>query len=112
MPPLYIPERGDIAWMTLDPQSGREQAGRRPVIILSLARYNRAAGLAVVCPITSRVKNYPYEELIPDGSPVAGVVLADQIKSLDWTTRRAEFIGRFSAEFVDAVLFKVDSLFI
>ncbi len=112
MSSAYIPERGDVVWMNLSPQAGREQSGRRPVVVLSPASYNRKASLALVCPVTSRVKGYPYEEVVPDGSPVSGVVLADHVKSLDWAARDAEFIGRLTPEFVAIVLFKVQSLFV
>lgn len=112
MPSTYIPERGDVVWMDLNPQAGREQSGRRPVVVLSLASYNQRAGLAVVCPVTSRAKGYPYEEAVPEGAPVVGVVLGDHVKSLDWRARRAEFIGRLSSEFVSSILFKVQSIFV
>ena len=86
-----VPERGDIIWLNFDPQSGHEQAGRRPALILSPSSYNGRLGLAVACPITSRVKGYPFEVSLPDGLAVGGVVLADQVKSVDWRTRRAVF---------------------
>src|SRR5256712_14029729 len=80
----YIPERGDAVWITLDPQAGHEQAGRRPALVLSPSAYNGRVGLALFCPITNQVKGYPFEVLIPPGSPVTGVVGSDQVKSLDW----------------------------
>lgn len=86
----YAPERGDIVWLQFDPQSGHEQAGRRPALVISPRLYNRKVGLALFCPITSNVKGYPFEVLIPPGSKAKGVVLSDQIKSLDWRVRRAE----------------------
>lgn len=86
----YAPERGDIVWLQFHPQSGHEQAGRRPALVISPRLYNRKVGLALVCPITSSVKGYPFEVLIPPGSKAEGVVLSDQIKSLDWRARRAE----------------------
>lgn len=91
VPSVEVPDRGDVMWLTLDPQSGHEQAGRRPVLVLSPASYNGRLGLALICPITSRVKGYPFEVPLPGGLAVAGVVLADQVKSLDWRTRKAEF---------------------
>ncbi len=94
MPISYIPERGDVIWISLDPRAGHEQAGRRPAVVLSPASYNRKVGLAILCPVTSQVKEYPFEVRIPSGLPVSGVVLADQLKSLDWKIRRAEFLGR------------------
>jgi mRNA interferase MazF len=81
-----------VIWLSLAPQLGREQRGRRPALVLSPKSYNRLTGLCVVCPITSRVKGYPFEVMLPSGLEVEGVVLADQIKSLDWAERRAEFI--------------------
>ena len=90
----YTPDRGDVVWLSLAPQAGREQKGRRPALVLSPKSYNRLTGLCVVCPITSRVKGYPFEVCIPEGFAVEGVVLADQLKSLDWNERRAELICR------------------
>src|SRR3954471_14030479 len=90
--PTYVPQRGDAVWITLTPQAGHEQAGRRPALVLSPASYNGKVGLALLCPITSQIKGYPFEVRLPDGLPVAGVVLADQIKALDWRARHAERI--------------------
>lgn len=95
---LYIPQRADTVWMDFSPQSGREQAGRRPALVISRLRYNRRAGLALVCPITSKVKGYRFEVPIPEGLPVSGVVLADHVKSLDWRSRRTEFACQMPAE--------------
>jgi mRNA interferase MazF len=80
----YVPERGDLLWLTFDPQAGHEQAGRRPALVLSPAAYNRRAKLALVCPITSRAKGYPFEVALPAALPLSGVVLADHLKSADW----------------------------
>lgn len=88
----YVPGRGDVAWITLDPQAGHEQAGRRPAAVISPRAYNSKVGLFLVCPITSRIKGYPFEVVIPPGMPVSGAILADQCKSLDWKARRAEFL--------------------
>lgn len=90
----YIPERGDLVWLSFDPQAGREQAGRRPALVLSPALYNERAGLAFVCPITSRVKGYPFEVVLPEGLPVSGAILVDHLKSADWMARRAELAGK------------------
>jgi mRNA interferase MazF len=106
----YIPERGDAVWITLDPQAGHEQAGRRPALVLSPAAYNGRVGLAVFCPITSQVKGYPFEVAIPAGLPVSGVVGADQVKSLDWRARKAARIGRLSKEVVAQVLQRLRTL--
>ncbi len=88
----YAPERGDVVWITLQPQAGHEQAGRRPALVVSPLAYNRKVGLALLCPITGRAKGYPFEVAIPRGLPVRGVVLADQVKSLDWRARHAELL--------------------
>lgn len=88
-----VPDRGHLVWISLDPQSGHEQAGRRPALILSPASYNGPVGLALFCPITGQAKGYPFEVPLPAGLPLASVVLADHIKSLDWRSRRAEYAG-------------------
>src|SRR5438552_15502873 len=93
----YVPERGDAVWITLDPQAGHEQAGRRPALVLSPSAYNGRVGLALFCPITSQVKGYPFEVPIPAGSSVTGVVGADQVKSLDWRGRKAARLGAVPA---------------
>jgi mRNA interferase MazF len=93
----YVPDAGDLVWLTFDPQAGREQRGRRPAVVLTPRTYNERAGLAVVCPVTSSVKGYPFEVSIPDGAAVTGVVLADHLKSLDWKERRTEFGGTLPA---------------
>ena len=110
MPAHYIPDRGDIAWMCFDPQMGHEQAGRRPALILSPLGYNRKVGLALLCPITGRVKGYPFEVLLPKGIDVNGAVLSDQLKSMDWRLRRAEFIAKAPENIVLDVLGKAQSL--
>ena len=94
----YVPERGDVVWITLNPQAGHEQAGRRPAVVLSPGAYNGKVGLAILCPITNRIKGYPFEVLIPAGLPVTGVILADQVKSLDWRARDAVWICRLPSE--------------
>ena len=87
----YVPGNGDIVWLTFNPQAGHEQAGRRPALALSPRSYNRKTGLALFCSITSRAKGYPFEVVLPVAGAVTGVVLADQIKSLDWRARRVRF---------------------
>jgi mRNA interferase MazF len=87
----YVPRRGDLVWLGFDPQAGHEQAGRRPAFVLSPEPYNRKTGLLLACPVTSKVKGYPFEVPLPSGLAIGGVILADQIKSLDWKARRAEF---------------------
>lgn len=105
-----VPERGDLVWLTFNPQAGHEQAGRRPAVVLSPAAYNGKVGLALLCPITSRIKGYPFEVTLPDGSPVHGAVLADQVKSLDWRARRAERMGTIPRRLVSEILEKVGLL--
>jgi len=106
----YVPERGDAVWLDLDPQSGHEQKGRRPALVLSPASYNGKVGLAILCPVTSRTKGYPFEVALPDDSGLEGVVLADQVKSLDWRARKAELIGRLPDAVTDEVLGKLGAL--
>ena len=99
----YIPDGGDLVWLTFDPQAGHEQRSRRPALILSPRAYNSKARLALACPITSHPKGYPFEVAIPTGAPVSGVVLADQLKSMDWMERRAEYAGRADDEVLEEV---------
>jgi mRNA interferase MazF len=106
----YVPARGDAVWITLDPQAGHEQAGRRPALVLSPAAYNGRVGLALFCPITSQVKGYPFEVPLPAGLPVTGVVGADQVKSLDWRVRKASRIGAVPKEVVAQVLQRLQVL--
>jgi mRNA interferase MazF len=106
----YVPDRGDAIWLAFNPQTGHEQAGRRPALVLSPAAYNGRVGLLLCCPITTQIKGYPFEVGIPPGLPVSGVVLSDQIKSLDWQARRADFIVTLSQPVVDAVLGKLETL--
>lgn len=87
----YVPEAGDLVWLTFDPQAGREQRGRRPALILSPRSYNERRGLALACPITSQIKGYPFEVVLPDETGISGAVLADHVKSVDWKSRRAKF---------------------
>jgi mRNA interferase MazF len=94
----YIPERGDFVWITLNPQAGHEQAGRRPAVVLSPRTYNKPSGLALFCPSTNRTKVYPFEVHLSEQSPVTGVVLVDQLRSLDWQVRHMEFIGELDAQ--------------
>jgi mRNA interferase MazF len=106
----YLPERGDAIWLNFNPQSGHEQAGHRPALVLSPAAYNRRVGLAIFCSITSQIKGYPFEVLIPDGLDVSGAVLSDQVKSLDWKARNAQFICKLPDDVVEAVLQKLGTL--
>lgn len=103
----FVPDRGDIVWIDTQPQAGHEQSGRRPALVLSPAAYNDKASLALLCPITSQVKGYPFEVALPPRAKVSGVVLADQVRSLDWRARSATSAGRASAEVVTDVLAKL-----
>ena len=106
----YVPSRGDIVGLSLTPRAGREQAGHRPALVLSPRTYNGRTGLALMCPITSRVKGYPFEVALPSASNVSGVVLADPIKRLDWRARRARYECRTTTQVVGEVLDKVGVL--
>lgn len=106
----YIPDRGDAVWINLNPRAGHEQAGRRPAVVLSPASYNGKVGLAVLCPITSQVKGYPFEVIIPKGLRVSGAILTDQVKSLDWRARKAALICRLGEDTMAEVLQKLGTL--
>jgi mRNA interferase MazF len=106
----YFPERGDAVWLNLNPQSGREQSGRRPVLIVSPLAYNKKVGLALVCPITNQAKGYAFEVEIPKNLKVKGVALSDHIKSADWKTRNIEFICKVPEEIVEDVIGKLNTL--
>ena len=107
---MAAPERGDLVWLTFTPQAGHEQAGRRPALVLSPRAYHQRTPYAVVCPITSRAKGYPFEVSLPAGLDVAGVVLADQLKSLDWRRRRAAFAVTLPAATVEEAMAKALTL--
>jgi mRNA interferase MazF len=106
----YVPNRGDVVWLAFTPQAGREQAGRRPAVVLTPARYNDKAGLAICCPVTSHAKGYPFEVELPKDSPVTGVILADQVKSLDWRARGAALACRVPDGVLEEVLLKLGAL--
>lgn len=106
----YVPERGDIVWLHFDPQAGHEQAGRRPALVVSPRSYNRRVGLALFCPITSQVKGYPFEVVLPHGFAVRGAVLSDQLKSLDWRARLAKRIERLPADVMEEAAGKILAL--
>jgi mRNA interferase MazF len=108
----YVPRRGDAVWITLDPQAGHEQAGRRPALVLSPAAYNGRVGLALLCPITNQAKGYPFEVPLPEGLPVTGVVGADQVKSLDWRARKASLIGAVPEEVVAEAVRRLQTLLV
>ncbi len=106
----YVPRRGDVVWISLNPQAGHEQAGRRPALVLSPHPYNAKVGLALMCPITSQVKSYPFEVAVPGGLPVVGVVLSDHIRSLDWRARKAELACTLPRQTTGEVLAKLQTL--
>lgn len=106
----YCPGRGDIVWLTLLPRLGHEQSGRRPVLVLSPRRYNARVGLCLVCPITSAAKAYPFEVVLPEDGPITGVVLADQIKSVDWRARKAQWGMTTTADVIEDVLARLRTL--
>ena len=103
---MTIPARGDLVWLDFDPQAGHEQPGRRPAIVLSESDFNDLTGFALVCPITNQVKEYPFEVPLPEGLIFTGVVLTDQMKSLDVTKRRIKIVGTIDveSEFMKAIL--------
>jgi mRNA interferase MazF len=104
----YVPDTGEIAWINFTPQAGHEQAGRRPALVLSPAAYNGKTGLMICCPLTTQIKNYPFEVFI--GGTSANAVLADQMKSLDWRSRDARPKGRVSPEQLAEVRAKIHAL--
>ena len=106
----YCPRRGDIVWLHFSPQAGHEQAGRRPALVLSPESYNRKVGLALFCPITSQVKGYPFEVAVPPGLEISGVVLADQVKNLDWKARDTRFGCQVPAATLQEVVAKLGAL--
>lgn len=108
----YAPDRGEVIWLTFDPQSGHEQSGRRPAVVLSPRAYNARTSLALLCPVTSSVKGYPFEVEIPDGLAIAGVILADQVRNLDWKSRRASMICELPRATIDEVLGKLEALLV
>ncbi|HPO03189.1 MAG TPA: endoribonuclease MazF [Treponemataceae bacterium] len=105
----YTPEKGDIVWLDVTPQSGHEQRGRRPAIVLSKKAYNQKIGLALFCPITSKEKGYPFEVKIV-GKKITGCVLSDQIKSLDWTERNIEYIEESNKDIIEEIIEKIELL--
>ncbi len=107
----YVPQRGDVVWLTFNPQAGHEQAGRRPAVVLSPTAYNQKVGLAIFCPITNQIKGYPFEVLVPAGLAITGAILADQVKSLDWRARQAELIDTLPDITITEVLQKLNKLF-
>ena len=106
----FVPEREDVVKMSFDPQSGHEQAGWRPALVVSPSAYNRASSLALLCPITSGAKGYPFEVPLPDDLAITGVVLTDQIRSLDWRARKARLVTRAPDAVIREVLARLEPL--
>lgn len=106
----YVPQRGDLIWIDFDPQVGREQRGRRPALVLSPKKYNAKSALALICPVTSKAKGYPFEVALPEGLEVGGVILADQLRSLDYQGRSARFISRLPMEKCQEVIGRAQAL--
>ena len=106
----YCPKRGDVVWLSFTPQAGHEQAGHRPALTLSPEPYNKKTGLAIFCPMTTQIKNYPFEVPISSGDKISGAVLADQVKSLDWQVRGARFYFKASESVLSEVSSKLGVL--
>ena len=102
----YVPSPGDIVWLEFTPQAGHEQAGRKPAMVLSKTAYNEKTGLGIFCPITSKIKGYPFEVKIT-GKKISGVILSDQVKSLDWKARNARFIEKAGTLVLKEVISKI-----
>jgi len=109
-PKQYVPDRGDVVWLQFNPQAGHEQAGRRLALVISPKAYNDKVGLALFCPVTSQVKGYPFEVALPSGGEASGVILSDQIKSLDWRAHHAEKFDAVSSGAMQEVLAKIRTL--
>lgn len=106
----YCPKRGDVVWLSFEPQAGREQTGHRPALTLSPEYYNRRTGIAVFCPITTQIKGYPFEVAIPPGFKAAGAIISDHVKSQDWTIRGSQFLCKLPDSVVSEVLRKLNAL--
>lgn len=106
----YVPWRGDVVWIDLEPHKGPEQTGHRPSVVLSRSDYNRKTSLAVICPITTKAKGYPFEVSIPKGLAVTGVILADQIRCVAWRERNTTFISQIPVATLEKVWQKIEIL--
>ena len=107
--PAYIPEKGDFITLSFDPQSGHEQRGRRPALVISNFLFNKATGLAIVCPITNTNRNIPFHLPVPSGSSLTGFVMAEQVKSVDYNARKAKFVEKAPSQFIEDVIAVVDA---
>lgn len=106
----YIPSRGDIVRLNFNPQSGREQSGKRPAVVISPKSYNEKTGLAIFCPITTKIKGYPFEVILPFGFKTKGTILADHVKNLDWMARRVKFVEALSSSALSEIMEKLNLL--
>lgn len=106
--PTYTSSKGDFITLSFDPQSGHEQKGRRPALVISNSAFNRATGLAIVCPITNTNRNIPFHLPVPANSSLTGFVMAEQVKSVDYRTRQAELVEPAAVDFVDDVIALID----
>ncbi len=106
----YTPARGDVVWINFDPQAGHEQKGRRPAVVVSSTLYNGRSDLALICPVTNRIKNYPFEVVLPAGLPVTGAVLCDQVKNVDWTARDTRFLCALPVDILELVIAKIEAI--
>jgi len=106
----YVPDSGEIVWIMFNPKTGHEQEGHRPALVLSPKEYNGKVGLGLFCPITSQIKGYPFEVMIPEGLEVKGAILSDQVKSLDWKARKAKFSCKLPPEKFNEVIKKLSTL--
>lgn len=106
--PKYIPQKGDFITLTFDPQSGHEQKGRRPALVVSNFLFNKHTNLALVCPITNTDRKIPFHLPVPSSSKVTGFVMVEQVKSIDFNTRKAKFIGKAAQDFLDDVIEVLD----
>jgi mRNA interferase MazF len=106
----YVPDAGDVVWINFSPHTGHEQGGRRPAVVLSPRLYNEKVGLAVMCPVTSRVKGYPFEVTLPKASKIRGVILPDHVRSLDWQKRQTQKAGRLPLDTLEEVRMQLATL--
>ena len=107
--PAYVPRKGDLVALSLDPQSGHEQRGRRPALVISNDLFNRGTGLCIACPITTTRRDYPFHVPIPDDPNVRGLVMVEQVRSIDFRSRKAKRIGRISDQILAEVLSMLDA---
>lgn len=109
---IYVPDRGDLVWITLNPIAGHEQAGRRPAMVISPRSYNRTTGLCVLCPATRQAKGYAFEVEIANPDGTTSVVLADHLRNVDWKARNIQLIHRISEAELSEVVARIDALLV